>query len=110
MWRTCLTGRKWPSSSKRLLPPHTSTRSQTGLYVASKMYVPRVTRAVRRKGVRPRKSTDPNGSLPQRRIIVSQHVKNVVLVHGAFADGSGWKRVADILKIDGYKVSVAQPP
>src|ERR1700742_4305412 len=35
---------------------------------------------------------------------------NVVLVHGAFADGSGWKRVADILKNDGYKVSVAQPP
>jgi hypothetical protein len=30
------------------------------------------------------------------------------LVHGAFADGSGWKRVADILKNDGYKVSVAQ--
>jgi hypothetical protein len=41
---------------------------------------------------------------------VNQHIKNVVLVHGAFADGSGWKRVADILKNDGYKVSVAQPP
>src|SRR5260370_9595968 len=37
-------------------------------------------------------------------------IKNVVLVHGAFADGSGWKKVADILKNDGYKVSVAQPP
>src|SRR5580704_13830439 len=43
-------------------------------------------------------------------MVMSQHVKNVVLVHGAFADGSGWKRVADILKNDGYKVSVAQPP
>ena len=41
---------------------------------------------------------------------MTQHVTNVVLVHGAFADGSGWKRVADILKSDGYKVSVAQPP
>ena len=41
---------------------------------------------------------------------MSQHIKNVVLVHGAFADGSGWKKVADILKNDGYKVSVAQPP
>ena len=41
---------------------------------------------------------------------MKQHIKNVVLVHGAFADGSGWKRVADILKNDGYKVSVAQPP
>src|ERR1700693_5146497 len=43
-------------------------------------------------------------------MIMTQHVKNVVLVHGAFADGSGWKRVADILKNDGYRVSVAQPP
>src|SRR5580700_385627 len=37
-------------------------------------------------------------------------VKNVVLVHGAFADGSGWEPVAKILEADGYKVSVAQPP
>ena len=37
-------------------------------------------------------------------------IKNVVLVHGAFADGSGWEAVAKILENDGYKVSVAQPP
>jgi pimeloyl-ACP methyl ester carboxylesterase len=37
-------------------------------------------------------------------------VKNVVLVHGAFADGSGWEAVVKILEQDGYKVSVAQPP
>src|ERR1700678_781581 len=37
-------------------------------------------------------------------------IKNVVLVHGAFADGSGWKAVAEILEKDGYAVSVAQPP
>ena len=37
-------------------------------------------------------------------------VKNVVLVHGAFADGSGWKPVADILKRDGYAVYVVQEP
>ncbi|MGC1450527.1 MAG: alpha/beta hydrolase [Candidatus Sulfotelmatobacter sp.] len=37
-------------------------------------------------------------------------IKNVVLVHGAFADGSGWQGVAKILKNDGYRVSVAQPP
>src|SRR6202048_4052485 len=43
-------------------------------------------------------------------MVMTQHIKNVVLVHGAFADGSGWKRVADILKNDGYKVSVAQTP
>jgi pimeloyl-ACP methyl ester carboxylesterase len=39
-----------------------------------------------------------------------QPVKNVVLVHGAFADGSGWEAVAKILEKDGYKVSVTQPP
>ncbi len=37
-------------------------------------------------------------------------IRNVVLVHGAFADGSGWEAVAKILEKDGYKVSVAQPP
>jgi pimeloyl-ACP methyl ester carboxylesterase len=37
-------------------------------------------------------------------------IKNVVLVHGAFADGSGWEAVATILESDGYAVSVAQPP
>ena len=36
--------------------------------------------------------------------------RNVVLVHGAFADGSGWRSVSDILTHDGYKVSVAQLP
>ncbi len=37
-------------------------------------------------------------------------IKNVVLVHGAFADGSGWEAVANILKKDGYNVSVVQQP
>lgn len=37
-------------------------------------------------------------------------VKNVVLVHGAFADGSGWKAIYDILQRDGYNVSIVQPP
>ena len=37
-------------------------------------------------------------------------VRSVVLVHGAFADGSGWKSVADILKRDGYMVLVVQEP
>src|SRR5271156_6812945 len=40
----------------------------------------------------------------------AEPVKNVVLVHGAFADGSGWRRVADILGKDGYTVSVVQEP
>src|SRR5258707_14189119 len=37
-------------------------------------------------------------------------VKSVVLVHGAFADGSGWKPVVDILERDGYTIYVAQIP
>ena len=41
---------------------------------------------------------------------MTQQIKNVVLVHGAFADGSGWEPVAIALKNDGYKVSVVQPP
>jgi pimeloyl-ACP methyl ester carboxylesterase len=37
-------------------------------------------------------------------------VKNIVLVHGAFVDGSGWKAVSDILTAAGYSVSIVQPP
>jgi pimeloyl-ACP methyl ester carboxylesterase len=40
----------------------------------------------------------------------AEPIKNVVLVHGAFADGSGWRAVADILERDGYSVSVVQEP
>jgi pimeloyl-ACP methyl ester carboxylesterase len=40
----------------------------------------------------------------------AEPVKNVVIVHGAFADGSGWRRVAEILAKDGYAVSVVQEP
>jgi pimeloyl-ACP methyl ester carboxylesterase len=37
-------------------------------------------------------------------------VKNIVLVHGAITDGSGWRGVYDILTKDGYRVSVVQQP
>ena len=40
----------------------------------------------------------------------AEPVNSVVIVHGAFADGSGWQRVAEILGKDGYKVSVVQEP
>ena len=36
--------------------------------------------------------------------------RNIVLVHGAWADGSGWKGVYEILVKDGYNVSVVQEP
>jgi pimeloyl-ACP methyl ester carboxylesterase len=37
-------------------------------------------------------------------------VKNIVLVHGAWADGSGWTSVYDILVKDGFNVSIVQEP
>ncbi|WP_205649385.1 alpha/beta fold hydrolase [Agromyces sp. LHK192] len=37
-------------------------------------------------------------------------ITNVVLVHGAFADGSGWRRVYDLLTARGYRVSIVQNP
>src|SRR5260370_29664457 len=37
-------------------------------------------------------------------------VRKIVLVHGAWADGSGWKGVYDILVKDGYTVSIVQEP
>jgi pimeloyl-ACP methyl ester carboxylesterase len=40
----------------------------------------------------------------------AESVKNVVIVHGAFADGSGWQKVAAILVKDGYTVTVVQEP
>src|SRR6516164_8943350 len=36
--------------------------------------------------------------------------QTIDLVHGAFADGSGWKPVADILQSRGYSVLVVQEP
>ncbi|WP_410819102.1 alpha/beta fold hydrolase [Micromonospora sp. 050-3] len=36
--------------------------------------------------------------------------KNIVLVHGGFVDGSGWQGVYQILRRDGYKVSIVQNP
>src|SRR5687767_1065649 len=53
--------------------------------------------------------------LSSREVLMSQTrtgegVKNVVLVHGGFVDGSGWQGVYDFLKKDGYKVSIVQNP
>ena len=40
----------------------------------------------------------------------SQAIRNVVLVHGGFVDGSGWQGVYTALKTDGYRVSIVQNP
>lgn len=37
-------------------------------------------------------------------------VHNIVLVHGAWVNGSGWRPVYDILVKDGYHVSIAEHP
>lgn len=37
-------------------------------------------------------------------------IKNIVLVHGAFADGSGWRGIYDILAKSGYNVTVIHNP
>ncbi|WP_339948034.1 alpha/beta hydrolase [uncultured Albimonas sp.] len=47
----------------------------------------------------------PAGPIPD-----AQSVRGVVLVHGAFADGSGWRGVYDALTQRGYRVSVVQNP
>jgi len=41
---------------------------------------------------------------------VGHRVRNIVLVHGAWADGSGWKGVYNILVKDGYHVTIVQEP
>jgi pimeloyl-ACP methyl ester carboxylesterase len=40
----------------------------------------------------------------------AEPIRNVVLVHGAFADGSGWRDVHDRLVAKGYRVSIVQNP
>jgi pimeloyl-ACP methyl ester carboxylesterase len=42
--------------------------------------------------------------------VQAEPVHNIVLVHGAFADGSGWRGVYNELTARGYKVSIVQNP
>ena len=37
-------------------------------------------------------------------------IRNVVLVHGGFVDGSGWQGVYESLTRDGFRVSIVQNP
>ncbi|WP_339948039.1 alpha/beta hydrolase [uncultured Albimonas sp.] len=41
---------------------------------------------------------------------LADQIDNVVIVHGALADGSGWRKVHDLLAAKGYAVTVVQPP
>jgi pimeloyl-ACP methyl ester carboxylesterase len=40
----------------------------------------------------------------------TQAAKDIVIVHGALVDGSGWRAVHDILTKDGYHVTIVQEP
>jgi pimeloyl-ACP methyl ester carboxylesterase len=51
-----------------------------------------------------------SGAAVQAASATTAAVKNIVLVHGALVDGSGWRGVYDILTKDGYRVSVVQEP
>jgi pimeloyl-ACP methyl ester carboxylesterase len=41
---------------------------------------------------------------------MSNAVKNIILVHGGFVDGSGWEGVYEALTADGFKVTIVQNP
>ena len=42
--------------------------------------------------------------------LADRSVRDVVLVHGAFADGSGWRGVHTLLTAQGYSVTIVQNP
>lgn len=42
--------------------------------------------------------------------VVTSGAKNVILVHGAYADGSTWRQIHDQLWLKGYKITVVQQP
>src|SRR5258708_38932566 len=39
-----------------------------------------------------------------------RNVKNIVLIHGGFVDGSGWEGVYNTLKKKGYNITIVQKP
>lgn len=55
-------------------------------------------------------ATLATGAQAAEAIPADQPVKDVVLVHGAFVDGSGWRGVYDTLTAQGYRVKIVQNP
>ena len=51
-----------------------------------------------------------SGAMAQDAQPATAPIRNIILVHGAWVDGSGWKPVYDILTRDGYHVSLVQEP
>src|SRR5256886_14718244 len=54
--------------------------------------------------------TSLGSNLPAQAALAASAKPTIVLVHGAFADGSSWQRVIPILQRDGYNVIAVQNP
>ncbi len=101
--RRLATFARWAAHTTRHLRSFTQRRTGpvVGLIVISGMGSLAVAR-----GTTPHKpSISPAASAN-----ADHRIRNIVLVHGAWADGSGWKGVYDILVKDGYNVSIVQEP
>jgi pimeloyl-ACP methyl ester carboxylesterase len=55
-------------------------------------------------------NTGSTSSVIRTSVVAESPVKNVVLVHGAFADGSGWRALYNVLTKKGYNVTIVQNP
>ena len=55
-------------------------------------------------------SSTPNLQAQESEVKTEPEVKNIVLVHGAWADGSGWRGVYNNLVRRGFNVSIVQEP
>ena len=99
--------RSLPISIEKMLG-HESASPRTG---SSLEAIPTTTASVRHDGSLNRATRE---SAIRRYLCHRQEqnggIKNVVLVHGGFVDGSGWQGVYDTLKKDGYTVSIVQNP
>src|SRR6187455_1252177 len=65
---------------------------------------------VRQRQGRPNGHIDVSSNLRKEIAMQSAVVKNVVLVHGGFVDGSGWQGVYKALTKSGHSVTVVQNP
>lgn len=83
------------------------TRSPS-LFAKSTAYVLTTAAAVLLALVSPRQAFAQ--AAPAASATARPEVRNILLIHGAFADGSGWRAVYDDLVARGYRVSVVQTP
>src|SRR5580700_5423917 len=80
-WPTCLTRKRQPSSSKKLLPPHTPTSNS---------------------------SAEGEQNEKESKMKPTQTKPGIVFVHGLWADGSCFSKVIAPLQAEGYQVIASQ--